>query len=101
MYVYIYICVCIHIYMCVYTYIYIHAHTYTHRMGGLVYALAEGHTDFAIRHWIALNLLSSFNISNIFNISNRTALLPSFPFCLHTFLVLFSVLGLKLRNATI
>jgi len=37
-------------------------------------------------------LLSSFNIFN------RTAFLPSFRFCLHTFLVLFSVLGLKIKE---
>ena len=48
---------------------------FLHRMRGFVAVLAQGHTDFAVRRWIALSLSSSF-----FCISITTALLHSFPF---------------------
>jgi hypothetical protein len=67
---------------------------YIYSVWGLVVALAQGHTDFAIRHWIALNfairhwIALNFAIrhcialnllSSFFYISNWTALFPSFP----------------------
>ena len=59
-----------------------------------VVALAQVHTDFSIRHWIALNLLSSFLC--IFNIA---ALLPSFPFaCTRSLFYLCPWFKIKERN---